>query len=213
MLLSDIHFAALLAYSPHGVDAKSRESQTWAYRLKDEGVVGASRRSASEFFVDRLAFHVGNGLLADHFGADVIVVPMPGHALWNPDGLWVPDRLCTRLVDLGLAARKAHWLERVAPVEKSRAGVRVSAEQHADSMKAVVDVQDPARVLIVDDVITRGSVGLAAISLVKKLLPGSDIRLFAMIRTISDPREFRQFLDPCVGTVALQRDGTTVRHP
>ncbi|MCY2959174.1 MAG: hypothetical protein NTY35_03330 [Planctomycetota bacterium] len=69
------------------------------------------------------------------------------------------------------------------------------------------------RVLVVDDVITRGAVGLAAVSLLRQQMPDADIRVFAMIRTISSPEDFRQLLDPCSGVVALQADGSTVRHP
>jgi len=214
MLLSDIRFSSLLAYSPNGVDQQSSESRSWAYRLKDERLVGDPLRPASRYFVERLAVHVGCGRLSDCFGADVLVVPMPGHAPRAPDGLWVPDRLCSELVTRGLVARSERWLERVTPVAKSRQGVRITAAEHAASMRAVgAPGGNPRRVLVVDDVITRGAVGLAAISLLKQLLPESDVRLFAMIRTISDPADFCQILDPCEGVVALQADGSTVRHP
>lgn len=213
MLLSDVRFASLLAYSPNGLDERSAESRTWTYRLKDERVVGYPPRLASRFFAERLAAHVRDGRLPGVFGEVVVAVPMPGHAPRDPDSLWVPDCLCERMLELGLVGGSEHRLERITPVAKSRGAVRVAASQHLASMRATSPLRDVARILVVDDVITRGAVGLAAISLLRALLPNCDIRLFAMIRTISAPEDFREMLDPCSGVVALQPDGSTIRYP
>lgn len=79
-------------------------------------------------------------------------------------------------------------------------------------MRVVPEVLPARCVLVVDDVITRGAVGLAAVSLLKNRMPDSEISLFAMIRTVSDPADFQQILEPVSGVVALQADGTTVRY-
>jgi len=185
----------------------------WTWRLKDETAIGTPAVPASSFFVRRLAAHVQTGALPDCFGDDVTVVPIPGHAPALPNGLWVPARLCDQMVAQGLAAVSEPWLERVTAVEKSRTLVRPTALQHQHSMRVVPTEVPGRRIVLVDDVITRGAVGLASASLLAARFPGCSITLFAMIRTISDPRMFASMLTPCFGTVTLEPDGSTKRSP
>lgn len=213
MLLSEIRFSSLLCYSPRGDEAAHSRSRMWTWRLKDEAAIGTPAVPASSFFVSRLVAHVQAGALPDCFGDDVIVVPIPGHAPASPNGLWVPARLCDQMVAQGLAASSEHWLERVTAVEKSRTLVRPSALRHQDSMRVVPTEISGRRIVLVDDVITRGAVGLASASLLAARLPGSSITLFAVIRTISDPSTFLSMLAPCSGTVTLEQDGSTKRTP
>lgn len=213
MLLSEVRFASLLCYSPRGDEAAQSQSRKWTWRLKDESAIGTPPATASSFFVSRLAAHVQAGALPNCFGDDVIVVPVPGHAPATPTGLWVPERLCGHMVAHGLAAASEPWLERVATVERSRALVRPTALQHYDSMRVVHTGVAGRRILLVDDVITRGAVGLASASLLAARFPNCSITLFAMIRTISDPAQFAAMLAPCIGTVQLEPDGSTKRSP
>lgn len=213
MLLSEVSFASLLTYSPRGDDPERRASRTWTYRLKDEERVGVAGQEASAFFVDRLAHHVSSGTLTGWFGSDVVLVPMPNHAPRMADSLWVPERLCARMVARGLGAKTITMLDRLHAVEKSRTLVRPSAGDHFRSLRVLDADTSPQRILVVDDVITRGSVGLAALSRLRAQFAHSEIRLFAMIRTMTDPSAFRAMLDPCTGSVVLQTDGSTVRTP
>lgn len=213
MLLSELRFDSLLAYSPRGGMSVQAESRQWTWKLKDETGVGNPRRPASTYFAERLAVHVRGGALPGCFGSDVILVPVPGHAPLTPTGMWVPARLCARMVAEGLAAGWESWLERVTAVEKSRTIIRPSAQEHASSMRVVGTAVPPRRIVLVDDVITRGAVGLASASLLASRFPDCPITLFAMIRTISNPDEFQSLLAPCSGTIQLQHDGSTIRVP
>ena len=60
---------------------------------------------------------------------------------------------------------------------------------------------------------TLEATALACVSRLRERLPGANIRTFAMIRTMTNPSEFRGMLDPCTGTIRLSGDGSTTRAP
>jgi adenine/guanine phosphoribosyltransferase-like PRPP-binding protein len=66
------------------------------------------------------------------------------------------------------------------------------------------------RVTIVDDVVTKGSTLLAAASHVKSVLPGTEVRAFALVRTRGLVDEIESIIDPCVGIIA--RAGNDARR-
>jgi len=54
---------------------------------------------------------------------------------------------------------------------------------HYDSLRVHKRTDVTGRILIVDDVVTKGSTALAAASRLAEVYPNADIRLFAAIRT------------------------------
>ena len=57
--------------------------------------------------------------------------------------------------------------------------------------------------LVVDDVVTSGSMLLASVSKLKESYPNADIRAFALIHTMSG-LEIEHMKDPCVGSITLR---------
>jgi len=68
------------------------------------------------------------------------------------------------------------------------------------------------RIVLVDDVITRGATMLGAASRLAEVYPEAEIRCFAMIRTMSRSETFVRILDPCLGHIRLSGD-QTFREP
>lgn len=62
------------------------------------------------------------------------------------------------------------------------------------------------RVLVVDDVITKGSTALAAASRLGDLYPKADVKIFALVRTKGLVVDIERILDPAIGTVRLVGD-------
>ncbi len=59
---------------------------------------------------------------------------------------------------------------------------------------------------------TRGATALGAANRIKEAFPNAKIRVFAAMRTISNPYEFSSFIAPCTGKIKLA--GTeTFRRP
>jgi predicted amidophosphoribosyltransferase len=142
--------------------------------------------------------------LGDAFGADVTFVPVPGS---NPSAtrVWAAERLALALHGVRLGGSVWLGLQRRFPVRKSATalnGDRPTLQQHCDSF-SVLELSDapPRRIVLVDDVITKGRTLLAAAAKLQQALPHSDIRAFALVRTMGFLPTVTRFLQPCQGVV------------
>ncbi len=80
-------------------------------------------------------------------------------------------------------------------------------------MRVSQQIHRPARITLIDDVVTLGATFIAAASLVKEEFPESEVRAFALIRTRSLIPEITQIVDPVVGVIALDVLGKADRNP
>ena len=134
------------------------------------------------------------------------------------DSLWVPERISTALVKVGLGKESIPLLVRETPVPKaawSKPSERPKAKDHIGSMSVQKRIPEPpAQILLVDDIITRGATALGAANKLAEAFPLAQIRAFAAMRTISDPSEFQSSFNPVIGTVQyIPSTGGTVRRP
>lgn len=216
MLRSEVEFGAFLAYSPRGNDDAAIASQDWVRKLKGNWMVAEPRRAASSFVVQRLRARFAETGLDEILGPDVLLVPAPASGLSKPGSLWVPRALAESLVAAGLGRATVECLRRVKAIRKastSPADQRPSALEHFESMRVTSLPLGGARVVVVDDVVTRGATLLAAISRIQELVPNTSVRGFAIVRTISEPDRFERMFAPCVGRIVLRDDGSTTRRP
>ena len=130
-------------------------------------------------------------------------------------GLWPAMRVCRALVDAGLAGDALPLLERVTPVHKSataRPQDRPRAQTHYESIHLsgppLLDVQ---RLLVVDDVVTRGATLLACVSRIVDALPEVPVQAFGLVRTISNTEDFTAILHPVTGQIRLVGEETQRR--
>lgn len=124
--------------------------------------------------------------------------------------LWVPRRITSALANNGLG-KNEECLYRDIPLPKSSTSLasnRPKAFQHYDSMKVRELLFDPKEILLVDDVITRGATMLGAVNKLADTFPNARIRTFVVMRTISNPDEFSEIIQPCVGTITLSGENT-----
>lgn len=66
----------------------------------------------------------------------------------------------------------------------------------------------PQEILLVDDIVTRGTTMLGAASRLRDVFPGVHIRAFAAMRTITPPATFNAIYDPCKGEITLNGQDT-----
>ncbi len=199
LLIERLPFAATYIYSPRGEGAIAVNSRTLRDRVKagdDEWIQRYSTR------VHELAVH--HGVYPGFFGKDTVLVPVPGSSPLVPGALWAPERLALELAAQGLASIVWSGIRRVFAVPKSAfaaPGARPTVQQHFDSFEAVASLAAPARIVLVDDVMTKGRTLLAAASRLQERFPDADIRGFALVRTMGLVGGIEQLLDPCVGEI------------
>ncbi|MBI1379902.1 MAG: hypothetical protein GC161_02295 [Planctomycetaceae bacterium] len=57
------------------------------------------------------------------------------------------------------------------------------------------------RLVVVDDVVTKGATLLASALRLQEAFPTAEVRCFAMVRTLGREPDVPQVLDPCVGEI------------
>ena len=209
ILLSKLRFGSCLAYSPHGESDEAKRSRTVCYAIKQDGYVQGHPVIA--LGVTRLKENLTLEL-EDLLAPDVLLVPTPRSAPFSPkqrDILWVPRRICEELIAAGFGQSWEPCLVRHQAVPKSAyasRGLRPGFQTQHDSMRVDRLIGDrPRRILLVDDVITKGATVLAGASLLAEAFPGIEVVAFAMVRTMG--WAFEKIVDPVCGEVKLGKYG------
>lgn len=203
-MLSEIAFGALLAYSPRGTADLSERSRNVRSDVKSGHP--ATLQRAGEV----LQLHCAPGqVLGTFFGGDVTLVPMPRSAPLVAGALWPAERICRTIAARGLAVGIAPILKRDVAVQKSAfapRGERPTVSLHFRSMSAHPVLDIGQRIVIVDDVVTKGSTALAAASRLAEVYPDRSITLFALIRTKGLIPDIERIVDPVSGMIRLVDD-------
>jgi predicted amidophosphoribosyltransferase len=133
----------------------------------------------------------------------VSFVPVPGSNSLATR-VWAAERLALALHGVRLGDSVWPGLQRRFAVRKSATALNVdrpTLQQHCDSF-CVLDLSHaPRRIVLVDDVITKGRTILAAAAKLQEALPNADIRAFALVRTMGFLPHVTHFLQPCQGVV------------
>jgi hypothetical protein len=150
-----------------------------------------------------------HGMLSGLFARESVLVPVPGSGSATR-GVWAAHRLALALHGVGLGGSVWPGVVRRFPVRKSATALnadRPTVQQHYESFAVTTRPIvaglpfPPTRIVIVDDVITKGRTILAAAMRLQQAFPNSDVRAFALIRTMGFLRDVSQPLDPCLGVV------------
>ena len=214
-------FTAFLQYSPRGTSEASRYSQRYTRAVKNDTTFQSSvgRQMAIPYAAKRIAQEVPNYecLQSCFRGAGVILVPAPKSAPLVQGGLWPTMNLCRAIEEQIPDVRTLPLLKRTRAVRKSSTAPpreRPTAKDHYETITGDLESQPLAsfgRIVIVDDVITRGATLLACGARIREACPGVPVECFALIRTMS-AGEIDGVLSPVAGTIVYS-DGNIHREP
>jgi predicted amidophosphoribosyltransferase len=105
---------------------------------------------------------------------------------------------------VGLGRQVWKGLQRQSAVTKSataRARERPTVREHYESFAVEHPLPAIHKILLVDDVITKGRTLLAAAARLQEQFPHADIRAFALIRTLGFSPPAEQLAQTCTGVV------------
>ena len=209
-MIHAITYASCYVYSPAGAGAVCERSRLLRALLK----------SGDAGFMLKYALRVRQQSedappLAGFFNGSDVLIPVPGSEPHMAGGLWAAKHLSVALVDAGLGMVAWSGLHRVRAVPKSATaapGDRPTVSLHYESFVVERPTVPPARIVLIDDVVTKGRTLLAAASRVREAFPGAQIRAFALLRTMGLISGIHQLLDPCKGQICW-RYGDAHRRP
>ena len=209
MKISEIEFGSLLTYTPRGDQTEHFRSRSVMRNLKNDEVL-KSGNLMSTAIAQTIRSNLKDYLFTDYFNENTILVPIPKSSLAQRDELWVPQRIASAFANNGLGKNEECLYRHVALPRSSTslASDSPKAFQHYDSMKIKEKLLDPEEIVLVDDVITRGATALGAVNRLSDAFPNARIRVFAVMRTMSNPKEFSDTIDPRIGTVSLVGENT-----
>jgi phosphoribosylpyrophosphate synthetase len=195
-------YASCYVYSPVGKGAICERSRLLRALLKE----------GDAHFMLKYAVRVHQqaeecSQLTGFFRDTDVLVPVPRSST-KSCGKWVAADLARALVQEGLGTMAWPGLHRVCAVPKSATaapGARPSVSRHFESFLMERLPVDPASVVLIDDVITRGRTLLAAAARVREAFPRAQIRAFALLRTMGLIAGVEHLLDPCRGEIRWQR--------
>jgi hypothetical protein len=197
--IRQITFASCYVYSPCGSGAASERSRLLRAMLK----------SGDTHFIVKYAVRVRQQVvddspLAGFVCPDQVLVPVPASARSTAGTMTVAEHLAMAMTEAGLGGGIWNGLRRVRSVRKSATappGSRPTVANHYDSFAIEAATALPSRVVLVDDVITKGRTLLAAAARLHEAFPAAEIRAFAMLRTMGLVEGVDHLLDPCVGEI------------
>jgi hypothetical protein len=205
-----IEYASCYVYSPTGTGAVCERSRLLRALLK----------AGDASFMLKYALRVHQQVtdsspLAGFFGTSDVLVPVPGCVPSTTGGLWTAKHLAVALVNEGLGAASWSGLRRVRPVRKSATaapGERPTVNLHYESFFIERPAVPLERIVLIDDVVTKGRTLLAAATRMHEAFPGAQIRAFALVRTMGLISGVEQLVDPCKGEIRW-RSGDAHRSP
>lgn len=211
-LLSECGFTSFLQYSPRGTLESSKVSKQVTLCVKNNGTwrIGTDVKPVIPAIVSSLLRHRDDTpVIAECFRGEVIAVPVPGHAPKVAGALWVAEQICLALHASGLVSGVHPLLRRVQRVKKSAGSSdRPTTADHYETINVEpgVLIGRQARLLLVDDVVTRGATFLACTSRIREAYPANAVGAFAIIRTMSEI-EVKDMTAPVTGKITMQRNG------
>ena len=220
MRLTELEFGSFLTYTPRGTSDRAKNARDFMLVLKQEGFVEDPTNGKTKIMSNWVAEKIQRDLQTlpfRHFFQDnPLLVPIPKSSLMQSGSLWVPQRISVALLEVGLGREVQELITRFRAVQKaatSRPEDRPLPRDHYTSLRVRKILTKPDQILLVDDVITRGSTFIGAANVLAEAFPEATIRAFAVMRTQSDPSRFSQLIDPCIGNIELRAFGDTIRRP
>lgn len=199
--LSNLTFGSFLVYPSTTPTGEATRFKRAVLDIKEDRWSSKAGMRWPDYAAKRLKEELSGSLLENYF-ADSVLVPLPRSSLLQKHALWPGRRICEALVAQGVSREFESLLERQIAVRKSAgSGNRPTPQEHYESLAVLYPIRAD-RIILVDDVITRGSTALGAAWRIFEAMPGTEIKVFAIARTLP-AEEVNGIVDIQIGTIQL----------
>jgi len=214
-LLSELLCGSFLVYPPgdRATTKEARAIQKFIWLVKDDRPYPGSGQMAIEYAIEGLKKNLPGSVLEGFFDGAVLI-PVPTSKKRPPEEPyhWPGRRLCRAMLAAGLGAGMDPCVVRCVTIKSSKKCApdeRPTVKDHLASMalEGHPCLDAPRRVILVDDLVTRGSTMLAAAEVARGRYPSSLIAGFALAATLMPDAEFSVQVDIRISKIRLATNG------
>jgi len=195
---ASLGFTSFYLYSPRATGWVAEASRCICHRVKQSNALWLPRYAGHVYRTS-----LRNQQLASLFARGAVLVPVPGSAASNA-ATWPALQLAVALKEVGFALPVWPMLRRQVAVRKSSTApiaARPSVREHYASFCVTASPVGVDRIVLVDDVVTKGRTLLAAAQRLHERLPHADVRAFALIRTLGFAPHMDHLIEPSHGSI------------
>lgn len=213
---SSLRYGAFVVYPPAPLDDYGRDVRNFILGLKQDRSLRGGVSSSQH--VARRMGELGGGHALIRFLQGALLVPAPKSAPLPAGALWAPDRIAQALVRGGIGGEVVRLVERIEAVStshRSPGAERAWPDQHQRTVevKRQLPVGFAGRMVVVDDVVTRGSTLLGCALAIREAYPEADVAGFAVARTLGREEPMpANAIQPVIGHIEW-RPGWISRDP
>ena len=205
----ELYYTSIFSFSPRNMTEEGETAYEFVKCLKNNWPVRGKDFPSALVAKNLNKILQDSGSLRNVFHEWAILVPVPRASLTREDNFWPSREIAKELesLKLGKVLTLLERVERVNPSSKSRPQDRPTPTQHYRSFSIKKKLPSVDSVVLVDDVVTRGHTLMGAAWKIEEAYPDIGIHAFAAFRTISNPDEFRRFVEPVeLGTIIYRSD-------
>lgn len=180
-----MRYISLFRYEPRASGDLANKCKGIVFAIKNDSALdGTPASEAVGRALDQLR-RTHNGL-SEVFDGSASLVPVPRSAPRSKDALWPSLRIAQSLQRHSLGEEVLIAVERIKNIRASHSSGkdRPSVAEHRETLKCCLPLNaKPQRIVLVDDVITKGATAWACREVILEAVPEAEIVTFAAVST------------------------------